>query len=74
MKYSGNFQAQDIPLPLRFPVKLIIEYRPGGVLVDYAPMMYHADPEAAADEVVRERGWDARPGYRPSDVWVNGAL
>lgn len=74
MKYSGNLNDPDIALPLRFPVKLIIEYRPEGVLVDYAPIMYHADPEAAADEVVRARGWDGRPGYRPSDVWVNGAF
>jgi hypothetical protein len=57
-----------------FPIKVIIEYRPDGVLADYAPMVYAKDPEAAADEPVRERGWDQRPGFRPTDVWVDGAM
>lgn len=75
MKYSSiNLHEPGLALPLRFPVKVIVEYRPGGVLVDAAPQLSTSDPEAAADEVVRARGWDQRPGYRPADVWVDAGM
>lgn len=75
MKYSTrNLNEPGIRLPFPFPIKLIIEYRPDGVLVDYAPSFYSADPEGAADKVVQARGWDRRPEYRPQDVWVDGAF
>lgn len=70
MKYSSN-NLQGVPLPLPCKIKIGVEYRPGGVLKDYSPMVYTLDPEAAADEIVRSRGWDQFPGYQPADVWVD---
>ena len=46
---------------------------PGGP-IEAAVVVASADPEAAADEIVREYGWDRRPDYRPSHVWVDGGL
>lgn len=75
MKYSSiNLCEPGLTLPLPFPVKVIVEYRPGGVRVDSAPQIHTSDPEAAADEVVRARGWNERPDYRPSDVWVDAGM
>src|SRR5262249_17306582 len=75
MKFSSrNLHETGINLPLRFPTKVVVEYRPGGVLADYAPIIYTLDPEAYADACVREKGWDRLPGYKPSDVWVDGAF
>lgn len=75
MKYrSINLHEPGLIFPLRFPVKVIVEYRPGGVLVDSASQLSTSDPEAAADEIVRSRGWDRRPGYQPSDVWVDAGM
>lgn len=75
MKFSSiNLHEPGLALPLRFPVKVIVEYRPAGVRADAAPMIYTKDPEAAADEVVRTRGWDRLVGYRPSDVWVDAGM
>ena len=72
MKYSTtNLHGYGFPLPV--PTKLIVEYRPGGALADYAESFYAQD-EAAVDEVVRIKGWDSRPGYVPRDVWVDGAF
>lgn len=75
MKYSShNLHEPGIVLPLRFRVKVIVEYRPGGVLTDYAPMVYTNDPEGSADQIVKEKGWDWQAGYRPSDVWVDAGM
>lgn len=75
MKYSSrNLIEPGVILPLPFPVKIIVEYCPGGVCVDSAPMIYAKDPEAAADEIVRTKGWDRLPGHTSSDVWVDGGL
>lgn len=75
MKYSTtNLNEPGITLPLSFPMKLIIEYRPGGVLADFAPIMYSSDPERAADEIVKERGWDRLQNFQPTDVWIDGAF
>jgi hypothetical protein len=75
MKFSSrNLHERGITLPLPCPTKIVVEYRPGGVLADYAPIIYTSDPEAYADAIVREKGWDRQPGYRPSDVWVDGAF
>lgn len=75
VKYSSyNLHQPGINLPLPFKIKVIVEYRPGGVLSDAAPMVYTLDPEATADEIVRSRGWDRYPGYQPADVWVNGGI
>jgi hypothetical protein len=75
MKYSSmNLNEEGITLPLRFPIKLIVEYRPNGVLLDYASMFYSADPEGATDKIVRTKQWDQIPGFKPSDVWVDGAF
>ena len=70
MKYSSkNLIELGISLPFSFPIKLIIEYRPGGILEDYAPTFESIDPESATDDVVKAKGWDQRPGYTPKDVW-----
>ncbi len=75
MKYSSrNLSEPGMILPLGFKIKVIVEFRPGGVLTDHVPVFYTKDSEAAVDEVVRERGWDRRPNYKPSDVWVDGAF
>ena len=75
MKYSSrNLDDPAIRMPLPFPVKLIVEYRPDGVLADSAPTFYSADPEGAVDAIVREKGWDRRPDYHPLDVWVNAGF
>jgi hypothetical protein len=75
MKYSSiNLHEPGIALPLEFPVKVLVEYRSEGVLIDYAPLLYTNDPEAAADEIVRARSWDRRPGYKASDVWVDAGM
>jgi hypothetical protein len=72
VKYSSrSFNDPAIRFPLHFPLKIIVDYMPGGVLVDYAPLFYSADPEPEVDVIVKERGWDKRPGYDPADVWVN---
>ncbi len=72
MKYSSRiFNDPALRFPLDFPVKIIVDYMPGGVLADYAPTFYSADPEPAVDAIVREKGWDKLPGYDPSDVWVS---
>jgi hypothetical protein len=63
-----------VHLPLRFPVKLVIEYRPNGVVVDHSPIIVSDDPEAALDEVVRAIGWERHPNFLHPDVWVDGAL
>jgi hypothetical protein len=65
MKFSSrNLHESGITIPLPFATKIIVEYRPGGLLADYAPIIYSTDPEAAADAIVRERGWDRQPGYQ----------
>ncbi len=75
MKFSSNtLHEPEITLPLPFPIKLIVEYRPGGVLVDHAEIVVSTDPEAVADEIVRAKAWDLWLGYRPSDVWVDGCM
>ena len=75
MKYSStNLHEPGVTLPLKFEIKVFVEYRPGGVRADHAPMVYTRDPEAAADEIVRTKGWDRLPGYEPSDVWVDGGI
>lgn len=75
MKYStrtlGDMAAE---FPLKFTIKVIIEYLPDGVLTDSPPMIYTNDPETAADQAVRERGWDRLPGFKPEDVWVDGGI
>ena len=75
MKYS-SMTLQDLPseYPLKFSVKVIVEYRPDGVLADSAPIAYHNDPEAYADEIVRTKGWDKLPSYTPAAVWVDVGL
>jgi hypothetical protein len=55
-------------------MKFIVEYRPGGVLEDYAPLLYSSDPEPDVDAVVTSKGWDRRPAFNPKDVWVDGAF
>lgn len=75
MKYSSNnLHEPGIVLPLMFPVKIVVEYRPKGILIDSAPVVFSSDPEAIADETVIARGWNNRPGYDPLDVWVDGAF
>jgi hypothetical protein len=75
MKYSThNLNDPKMSLPLAFPIKVIVEYRPNGVPVDSAPVVYSVDPEAIADEVVEARGWRRQPGYGPKDVWVDGGV
>jgi hypothetical protein len=75
MKYSTrNLTEQEISFPLRFSLKLIVEYRPGGVLVDSAPVLYSSDPERAVDEIVQAKGWNCLQGYQPKDVWVDGGF
>lgn len=75
MKYSStNLNEPGIPIPLPWPTKLIVEYKPNGVLSDYAPMTYTTDPEAEADKIVKEKGWDLLPGFQPTDVWVDLAM
>lgn len=75
MKYSSrNLHEPGISLPLHLEVKILVEYRPAGRLIGSTPMIFTKDPEAAADEVVRTKGWDQLPGYKPSDVWVDGGL
>ena len=71
---SRTLREPEVPLPLRFPVKVIVEHRPGGVPADYAPIVMTADPEADDDEIVRAKAWDQRPGYQPSDVWVDAGF
>jgi hypothetical protein len=73
MKYRTR-NLHDYRSPLPFPIKLVVEYRPGGVLTDYAPTFYSSDPERAVDELVKRKGWDRRPEFRPENVWVDGAL
>lgn len=73
MKYSTN-NLSDLELPLQFTIMVIVEYRPKGVVTDYAPIVMTADPEAAADGIVRDRGWDKLPHYSPKDVWVDGGF
>ena len=63
-----------MPLRFSFPIKLIIEYRPDDILVEYAHPIYATDPELATDDIVKARGWDQRPGYKPEHVWVDGAF
>jgi hypothetical protein len=66
MKYSSrNLNEPGIERPLQFKIKIVVEFRPGGVLLDQLPVFYTDDPEGAVDEIVRERGWDRRPDYRP---------
>lgn len=75
MRFSTiNLNGPRVELPLRFPIKLNIEYRPYGTCQDVAPILDSNDPEKAAGAVVRERGWDRLPGYDPKDVWVNGCF
>ena len=75
MKYnSRNLKELETSFPLSFPIKIFVEYRPGGELADYAPIFYTADPEPAVDDLVRTKGWDQRPDYQPLDVWVDGAF
>jgi hypothetical protein len=75
MRYSSkNLNEPGIILPLRFEIKVIVEFRPGGILVDHVPVFYTKDPEAAVNDLVHERGWDRRPDYKHSDVWVDGAF
>jgi hypothetical protein len=75
MKFSSiNLNEPGIELPLRFVIKVTVEYRPDGNCEDFAPVLYSDDPEQAAEAVVRERGWDKLPGYDPKDVWVNGGF
>jgi hypothetical protein len=73
MKYSTH-TLDEIELPLAFRIKVTITYCPGGVAEDWAPVFYSADPESAADQVVKDKGWDLRPGYDPRDVWVDGGI
>jgi hypothetical protein len=57
MKYSSrNLYEPRITLPLKFKVKVLVEYRPVGRPIEYAPMVFTTDPEAAADEIVRTKG------------------
>jgi hypothetical protein len=75
MKYSSrNLHEPGISLPLPFEVKVSVEYRPPGKAVECAPMIRTKDPEAAADEIIRARGWDRLPDYDPADVWVDGGI
>lgn len=75
MKYSSiNLNEPDIRLPLRFPVKVHVAYRRNGAVVDDAPVFYSSNPEADADKIVTERGWNRRPDYQPTDVWVNAGF
>ncbi len=75
MKYSSrNLNDPGVRLPLPAPVKIIVDYLPGGVVADHAPVFYSADPEPHVDAIVRAKGWDARPGFDPADVWVDGGL
>jgi hypothetical protein len=75
MKYSShNLNESGIELPLQFPLKVVVEYRPGGVLTDHVPAFCAVDPEVAVDNIVRERGWDKSAGYDPLDVWIDGAF
>jgi hypothetical protein len=75
MKYSSNnLHEPGITLPLKFKVKVLVEYRPAGRPIEFAPMVFTTDPEAAADEIVRTKGWDQLPDYKPSDVWVDGGI
>jgi hypothetical protein len=71
---SRNLKDPGIVLPLPFPIKVIIEFRPGGKLIDHVPIFYSADPETAVDETVWAKGWDRHPGYLPSDIWVDGGI
>lgn len=74
MKYSTrNLNEDGLTLPLPFPVKVIVEYKPGGVSRDLV-VVYSANPERAADETVLSRGWDKEEGYDPRNVWVDGAV
>lgn len=73
MKYSTRNLA-DCPLPLPVRTKILVEFRPDGKLLDYAPMFYSKNPEADVDEIVRAKGWDKHPKYTPKDVWVDGAF
>lgn len=68
MKYSTH-NFQDCPFPLRFPVRLHVEYRPGGVLSDYAH--FDAKDESAVDEIICLMGWPLRDGFSYQDVWVD---
>jgi hypothetical protein len=72
MKYSTH-NLQDCRFPLQFPLKLIVEYRPNGVLVDFVDS-FTATEGSAVDEVVRRKGWSLRPGFKLEDVWVDGAF
>jgi hypothetical protein len=76
MKYSSRNLGQQngVPLPLQFAIKIVVEYRPGGILADCAPVFYSASPESDADAIVAERGWNRQNGYTPRDVWVDGAV
>jgi hypothetical protein len=74
VKYSSrNLKDPEITFPLAFPIKLSVEYCPGGVYTDSA-VVYSKDPESTADEIVRRKGWDRLAGYQPSDVWVDGCM
>jgi hypothetical protein len=76
MKYnSRNLSEQDgVRLPSQFATKIIVEYRPGGVLADCVPIFQSENPESDVDAIVAKRGWDRQPGYTPRDVWVDGAV
>ncbi len=69
MKYSSrNLNEPEISLPLRFEMRVIVQFRPGGILVDHVPVFCTKDPEGAVDQIVRERGWDQRAAYEPSNI------
>lgn len=75
MKYSSrSLNEPGLTFPLSFPIKIMVEYRPGGVYVDHAPMVMTTDPESATDEIVRTKGWDRYPHFLTSDVRVEGGI